>query len=87
MLQHQPILKFQLPDALMLHTYRLASTILTLLLRFKLIDPATDSAFAKLHVITYLADAQTLDFDLIKVLWQQAQYLPLSLDSICAKCL
>ena len=35
----------------------------TVLLRFKLTDPAPDGAFTKPHVFTDLADAQALGFD------------------------
>lgn len=47
----------------MLGSQRLASTALSVLLRNKLADPAPDRTFAKLHVLTNLADAQTLGFD------------------------
>ena len=41
----------------MLHGQRLASAAFTLLLRFELTDPAPDGTFAKLLVLTDLADA------------------------------
>ncbi len=47
----------------MLGSQRLARTALALLFRFKLADPASNGAFAKLHVFTDLADAQTVGLD------------------------
>lgn len=44
----------------MLRCQRLACPALALLLSFKLVDPAPDGTFAKLHVFADLADTQAL---------------------------
>ena len=47
----------------MLRRELFANAALPLLLFVKLIDPAPDGAFAKLHVFAHLSNTQALDFD------------------------
>ena len=58
-----PIFSFELPDALVLRGEGLAYSVLPQLFRFKLCDPAPDSALTNLHIFADLANTQALDFD------------------------
>ena len=62
--QHRPalpLLSFKLPEALVLCRERFADSALALLLRFKLTEPALESAFAKVDIFAELTNIQALD--------------------------